>query len=48
MVQMLNAQERSETEWQDIISAADSKLELSRILVSYSPIDPRDIYHGQH
>lgn len=36
MVQMLNAQERSESEWREIITEADSNLELSRILVSIS------------
>jgi hypothetical protein len=34
MLQMLNAQERSESEWREIISAADSHLELTRIIVS--------------
>lgn len=34
MLQLLNAQERSESEWREIISAADSHLELTRILVS--------------
>lgn len=34
MVQMLNAQERSESEWREIVSAADSRLELTRIIVS--------------
>lgn len=34
MLQMLNAQERSEAEWREIISEADSHLDLTRILVS--------------
>lgn len=34
MLQLLNAQERSESEWRGIVSAADSRLELTRILVS--------------
>ena len=34
MLQLLNAHERSESEWTEIISAADSHLELTRILVS--------------
>ncbi|KAF7880104.1 uncharacterized protein EAF02_007741 [Botrytis sinoallii] len=33
---MLNAQERSESEWREIINEADSNLELTRILVSLS------------
>lgn len=36
MLQMLNAQERSEPEGREIISAADSNLELTRILISNS------------
>ncbi|TGO46651.1 hypothetical protein BOTNAR_0574g00050 [Botryotinia narcissicola] len=38
MVQMLNAQERSESEWSEIITEADSNLELTRIFVSISSI----------
>jgi hypothetical protein len=34
MVQLLNAQERSESEWQEIVSATDPRLELTRIIVS--------------
>lgn len=33
MVQLLNAQERSESEWKEIVTAADSRLELTRIIV---------------
>lgn len=33
MVQLLNAQERSESEWREIVSTADSRLELTRIIV---------------
>jgi len=31
MLQMLNTQERSEPEWREVVSAADSHLELTRI-----------------
>lgn len=34
MVQLLNAQERSESEWNEIVRAADAQLELTRIIVS--------------
>jgi hypothetical protein len=37
MVQLLNAHERSESDWRDIVSATDSRLELTRILVSKTP-----------
>ena len=33
MVQLLNAQERSESEWKEIVTAADSSLELTRTIV---------------
>ncbi|TEY74877.1 hypothetical protein BOTCAL_0068g00020 [Botryotinia calthae] len=39
MVQMLNAQERSESEWREIITEADSNLELSRILTPNGSTD---------
>ncbi|OAG07853.1 S-adenosyl-L-methionine-dependent methyltransferase [Paraphaeosphaeria sporulosa] len=39
MVQMLNAQERSESDWRDIVSAADSRLELTRIITPHGSTD---------
>jgi hypothetical protein len=39
MLQMLNAQERSESDWREIISAADPRLELTRIMVSKFPAE---------
>ncbi|TVY37151.1 O-methyltransferase [Lachnellula occidentalis] len=39
MVQLLNAQERSESEWREIISAAGSNLELTRILTPPNSTD---------
>ncbi|KAF7929020.1 hypothetical protein EAE99_004764 [Botrytis elliptica] len=39
MVQMLNAQERSESEWREIITEADSNLELTRILTPEGSTD---------
>ena len=32
MLQMLNTQERSEAEWQEVVSAADPALELTQII----------------
>ena len=31
MLQMLNTQERSEPEWREVVRAADSRLQLTRI-----------------
>ena len=31
MLQMLNTQERSEDEWRDVITTADTRLELTRV-----------------
>ncbi|KAH8703679.1 O-methyltransferase-domain-containing protein [Talaromyces proteolyticus] len=39
MVQLLNAQERSESEWREIVSAADSHLELTRIITPHNSTD---------
>ena len=34
MLQMLNTQERSELEWQEVVRTADASLEITRMLKS--------------